>query len=231
MSNRSNEKSANILIVEGEGDRSFLEQLFRVLGLPAEVVLPATAKDLLDHGYNTKKGAYHALDDRLILLQQADSALKRLAIVVDSDHGKDGQGFSKTLTELTNIFNDYGYEQDSSYKNNGFVFAHKDQNIRPVGAWIMPNNQDDGAIESWIQQCFDPKKCHLLPHAQQTVLDLPDRQFTGNNLPKAEVATWLAWQKRPSIGLYAAVPLLNDQAKPYKDLVNWLQYLFVVEEA
>jgi hypothetical protein len=231
MSNRSNEKSANILIVEGEGDRSFLEQLFRVLGLPAEVVLPATAKDLLDHGYNTKKGAYHALDDRLILLQQADSALKRLAIVVDSDHGKDGQGFSKTLTELTKIFNDYGYEQDSSYTNNGFVFAHKDQNIRPVGAWIMPNNQDDGAIESWIQQCFDPKKCHLLPHAQQTVSDLPDRQFTGNNLPKAEIATWLAWQKRPSIGLYAAVPLLNDQAQPYKDLVNWLQYLFVMEEA
>lgn len=230
MSNRRQINSENILIVEGEGDRSFLEQLFRVLGLPAEVVLPATAKDLLDHGYNTKKGAYHALEDRLILLQQADSSLKRLAIVVDSDHGQDGQGFSKTLNDLVKIFNDYGYEQDLNYTDNGFVFAHTDQNIKPVGAWVMPNNQDDGAIESWIQQCFDPAKCHLLPHAQQTVAALPNRQFTGNNLPKAEIATWLAWQKRPSIGLYAAVPLLDDQAQPYKDLVNWLQYLFVVQE-
>lgn len=225
MSKRRNEHAENILLVEGEGDRSFLEQLCNRLKLPAEVVLPATAKDLLDDGYNTKQGAYDALEDRLNLLQQADSALKRLAIIVDADHCKDGQGFDKTHLALTAILQKYEYDQ-LDCQSGGLVFAHKDENIKPIGVWIMPNNQHDGAIESWIKSCSDPQKCDLLKHAEQTVSNLPNRRFTGNNLAKSEVATWLAWQRKPSIGLYAAVPLLDEQAESYQQLVNWLRYLF-----
>lgn len=45
---------------------------------------------------------------------------------------------------------------------------------------------------------------------------------------KAEVATWLAWQKKPGQGLYAACDdnLLNTQAQLYVELLAWLNLVF-----
>lgn len=227
-------QNTHLLIVEGEVDKKLIQRLCKKLQLQDVDVKPTTPEDLeiLGRG-NGKEGVYQALEDVIPELFDISKPLKKFAVMVDADQSKDGQGFVQTLAKISQKLSDFDYSLDEyqSKKAQGLIFSHSDLNTAAIGVWIMPNNQDDGAIESWIQQCFDPKKCHLLPHAQQTVLDLPDRQFTGNNLPKAEIATWLAWQKRPSIGLYAAVPLLNDQAQPYKDLVNWLQYLFVVEEA
>lgn len=226
-------QATHLLIVEGEVDKKLIQRLCKKLQLQDIYVQPTTPEELEIVGRgNGKEGVYQALEDFIPELFDIDKPLKKLAVMVDADQSTDGQGFAQTLGKITQKLSefDYSFDQYQSTQAQGLIFSHSDPNTAVIGVWIMPNNQDDGAIESWIQQCFDPAKCHLLPHAQQTVAALPNRQFTGNNLPKAEIATWLAWQKRPSIGLYAAVPLLDDQAQPYKDLVNWLQYLFVVRE-
>lgn len=220
-----NNHSENILIVEGEADRSFLEQLCNKLQLSTEVITIATPKNLLDDGYNTKAGAFQAFTDRLRLLQ-ADSALKKLAIVVDADHQKDGQGFKKTFDDISKILADFDFYHAVDEPQHGFIFKYSGEGVHSVGVWIMPNNAADGAIESWIGQCVDAEKCHLLPHAKHVVNTLPECTFSGNNQQKAEIATWLAWQKRPSIGLYAAVPFLNEQAAAYRQLKHWLEVVF-----
>ncbi len=228
---RKNINHANILIVEGEGDRSCLEQLCHTLKISPDIVLPATPKDLLDDGYDSKQGVYIALEDRLDLLKQADSPLKRLAIIVDADQAKDGQSFQTTFDTIEQRLQafDYHFDSQASNDSSGLIFSHSDLGFNPIGVWIMPNNSADGAIESWISECIDPVKCDLFPHAQTVVNGLStsfNRTFTGNKKAKADVATWLAWQRSPSIGLYAAVPLLNTQSTHYQNLVTWLNYVF-----
>ncbi|MDO9176902.1 MAG: hypothetical protein Q7U16_01060 [Agitococcus sp.] len=223
---RKNINHANILIVEGEGDRSCLEQLCSKLDISPKILLPVTPKDLLDSAYNSKQGVYAVFKDALEDLR--DSHSKRLAIIVDADQAKDGQSFQTTFDTIEQRLQafDYRFDSQASIEACGLIFSHPDAGFHPIGVWIMPNNQEDGAIESWISACIDPAKCHLFPHAQTVIQALPNRTFEGNKKAKAEVATWLAWQKSPSIGLYAAVGLLDSQSSEYKNLVTWLNYVF-----
>ena len=228
---RKNINHANILIVEGEGDRSCLEQLCRTLNISPDIFLPASPKDLLDDGYDSKQGVYIALEDRLELLKQADSPLKRLAIIVDADQTQHGQGYSKTFDEVSRRLQAFDYHLDSqaSTQANGLVFSHQDEGFNPIGVWIMPNNQQDGAIESWISNCISNTEQPLFSHAKSvvnTVSTTFNRTFTGNKKSKADIATWLAWQKSPNIGLYTAVNLLDSQSPEYNNLVAWLHYIF-----
>lgn len=226
---RKNINHANILIVEGEGDRSCLEQLCSKLDISPKILLPVTPKDLLDNAYNSKQGVYAVLKDALEDLR--DSHLKRLAIIVDADQAKDGQSFQTTfdtIEQRLQVF-DYRFDSQASIEACGLIFSHPDAGFHPIGVWIMPNNQEDGAIESWISACINNTELPLFNHATTVVNELStsfNRTFEGNKQAKAEVATWLAWQKSPSIGLYAAVDLLDSQSSEYKNLVTWLNYVF-----
>lgn len=215
----------HILLVEGEADRSCIEQLCIELNISPRVFLPATPKDLLNPAYNSKQGVYTALDDLLEQLQ--DQSLERLAIIVDADQQQDGQGYQVSFNKISEILqaHSYSFDQALSQQAQGLVFTHNN-GLNPIGVWIMPNNQDSGVIEHWIAETIDNTKCSLFSHAQTTIKTLPTRTFAGNKLAKAEIATWLAWQKSPSIGLYAAVPLLDKNADLHKKLVTWLQFIF-----
>ena len=207
--------SANLLIVEGEVDKKFIKRLCNQHGMSLVHVFPATPEDLLSDGCgNGKSGVYQALEDFLPNLADASKPLKRLAIIVDADQAKDGQSFQTTFDTIEQRLQafDYHFDSQASNDSSGLIFSHSDLGFNPIGVWIMPNNSADGAIESWISECIDPVKCDLFPHAQTVIQALPNRTFEGNNKAKAEVATWLAWQRSPSIGLYAAVPLLNTQS-------------------
>ncbi|MEC7121179.1 MAG: DUF3226 domain-containing protein [Pseudomonadota bacterium] len=226
-------QAAHWLVVEGEADKKLIARICKKLHIQSVEVKPTTPEELEVSGRgNGKAGVYQSLEDFIPDLFDVDKPLKKLAVMVDADQTIHGEGFAKTLAEITARLAKFDYTLDvaQSTQANGLVFSMvSEPNLPAIGVWIMPNNQDDGAIESWIKSCSDPQRCHLLAHAEQTVSNLPNRSFTGNNLPKAEVATWLAWQKKPSIGLYAAVPLLDEQAQSYQQLVSWLKYLFSSE--
>jgi len=53
-------------------------------------------------------------------------------------------------------------------------------------------------------------------------------KFQSWHKTKAEVATWLAWQKKPEHGLYNAVQsdLLNTESSLFKELHAWLKHVF-----
>lgn len=222
-------QAAHLLVVEGEVDKKLIQRLCKTLQLNTIQVQPVTPEELEVSGRgNGKEGVYQSLADFIPDLIDADKPLKKLAIMVDADQEIDGQGYTVTLQKISEKLQDFDYQWDQQRSDiaQGLIFSHPDANMPLIGAWVMPNNQDDGAIESWIRACANAQKCHLLPHAQSTVASLPNRIFQGNHLPKAEIATWLAWQKKPSIGLYAAVPLLDEAAPEYQQLVSWLRYLF-----
>lgn len=215
----------NILLVEGEADRAFFEALCKRFKLAVDVRV-TTPRDA-GHNFDTKQAAFSVLETTY-LIQLADGTLERLAIVIDADRVADGSGFELTLAQLSQRLNPAGYVLRTDAEPGGLLFAHKD-GLKDIGAWIMPNNADEGALEHWVQTNLHPDEGALMQHAKASINQFPNEpKFKPIRRTKAEVATWLAWQAEPDHGLWqAAKPSLLDESAPqFQALKVWLETVF-----
>lgn len=215
----------NILLVEGETDRGFFEALCKNLQLEVKVYV-TTPRDA-GHIINSKQAAFAVLETTY-LPQLYDGQLKRLAIVIDADQDVNGEGFARTLTRLTDRLIPAGYQLRPESGSSGFLFRHSD-GLKDLGAWLMPNNADDGMLEDWIQLNLHPQEAALMQHAKASIDQIPGgAKFKPLRRSKAEVATWLAWQTDPDHGLWQAVKpgLLNESAPQLQALKEWLMSVF-----
>lgn len=215
----------NILLVEGEADRGFFEELCKLLKISVDIHVVAP-KDI-GGTHNSKEGVLSLLTE-LLLPQLQDGQLERIGVVVDADMLNHGTGFTVTLQRFVDKLAGEKYDQDLM-EINGLIFKHQD-GLANLGLWVMPNNADDGMLENWIKQCLNPNEVILYQHGEQSIDTIPSRfKFQPWNRTKAEVATWLAWQEKPGHGLYNAVTtdLLNTDAPLFKKLQAWLVHVFV----
>lgn len=85
-----------LLLVEGESDKSFFEEICKTLGLHyiVTVALPKS----VGGSYNTKEGVFNHLPN--LLKQLCDAQITRLAVVVDADSEVNGVVTSEYLTGL-----------------------------------------------------------------------------------------------------------------------------------
>ncbi len=222
--------SSYILLVEGEADRGFLEQVCKKLNLNPEIK-PAIPKDYqADYDeflHNGKQAVRKLLNDLLPDLVDEESTLKRLAAIVDADYAK-GLGFQETLDQFKSTASEHGFiflENNS----NGLIFKNGDLMF---GLWIMPNNQDEGMLEHFIKKCIksDDKEQELFNKAAETIQTISEPKFDKTiHLTKAEIATWLAWQKTPGHGFYVSVKdnLLQTDHALFQELEKWLKHIFI----
>lgn len=216
----------NVLLVEGEADRAFFEALCKRFNLTVYLPQVTTPRDA-GHKFDTKQAALSVLEEPY-LRQLADGTTERLAIVIDADRVIDGGGFERTLTQLSQRLNPAGYVLRTDAESGGLLFAHND-GLNDIGAWIMPNNADEGALEHWIQTNLHPDESALMQHAKASIDHIPGGpKFKPLRRSKAEVATWLAWQSDPDHGLWQALkPGLLDEAAPqFQALKAWLMQVF-----
>lgn len=219
--------SKNILLVEGEADRSFFEVICRQLSIDASIHV-AAPKDLIASQVtkNTKEGVFSLLPE--LLKQLEDGTTEKLAVVVDADSMVNGGGFQKACDRVGRIVKPAGFDLVTSRSAAGLVFENSD-GFADLGLWVMPNNADEGMLEDWIKQCLHPGEDALYQHAGTSIDAIPGGpKFKPLHRTKAEVATWLAWQEKPGHGLYnAASPdLLNTSAPLFVDMHAWLQHVF-----
>jgi hypothetical protein len=213
----------HVLLVEGYGDRDFFEQVCKQLPLNP-VVKVATSKDF-QFGKNTKEDVFKLLPGLLKRIEARE--LERLAIVVDADKAEHGSGYDKTIARFIQIFADYDFALAES-KTNGLLFKHADE-LADIGVWIMPNNQDEGILEDFIKECVAETEQPLFDHAIDVVENLPEpKKFAKHHYSKAEIATWLAWQKPPGHGFYYTVSdnLLNTDHPLFQEMQEWLDAVF-----
>ena len=215
--------SESLLLVEGESDKSFFEELKKHINLPFEIQI-APPKDV-GGDKNTKQGVYNHLPK--VLKQLADAKLKYLAVVVDADdtNVNPPDGYENTLKKVTAIIN--AYDSSYVYESDTLSFKHSD-GLADIGLWIMPNNQDKGMLEDLIKTCIHADEQDLLNHAVNTVSTVPNKKFKPHHYSKAEIATWLAWQKKPALGLYCAIEdkLLDKNHNLFQKLEHWLKQCF-----
>jgi len=214
------------LLVEGEVDRSFFEEVCKTLGLH-EIVTVAPPKDI-GGSHNSKEGVFNLLPN--LLNQLGDAQITRLAVVVDADSEDNGGGYHRAIDRVTEIVEPYGFTLRPN-SVGGIIFQHND-GLADFGLWVMPNNYDEGMLEDWIKRCVHSNENKLFTHAQEVVDTLPLTKFKPIHISKAEVATWLAWQKQPGHGLYRAVEdqLIDMDSKLFLELKDWLTHIYSSED-
>ncbi|MFV9629550.1 MAG: DUF3226 domain-containing protein [Methanosarcinales archaeon] len=211
-----------ILLVEGEADRSFFVEVCRTLELHTSVIV-AVPKDV-GGSHNTKEGVFNHLPTQLKQLD--DASITRLAVVVDADSEDNGGGYKHVIDRVAKIVTSYGFTLASN-PVGGVLFQHND-GLADFGLWVMPNNCDDGMLEDWIKSCVHENEHELFEHAEIVVDTLPQTKFKPIHISKAEVATWLAWQKQPGHGFYRAIEdeLIDTNSALFKELSVWLTHIY-----
>lgn len=231
--NSTTVNSSHILLVEGEDDRGFFEQVCKSLQLNPDIKVAPPKDYQADYEEtlrNGKQGALNLLEDLLTELLDESAAIKRLALIIDADYDTEeakGLGYQKTIKQICDRVAEYNFGLVSN-QTRGLFFEHGD-GVAKFGLWIMPNNEQDGMLEDFIKTCIKTNEQSLFTHAVQVVDDVPDKKFKSHHYSKAQVNTWLAWQKPPGHGLYYSVSdkLLNDEHALFQDLTQWLKQIFI----
>jgi len=213
-----------ILLVEGDQDKSFFEKICKKLSLDATVQV-APPKDI-GGMYNTKGGVFNHLEVLLPLL--SDGQITNIAVIVDADYIRHGSGYRKTIEKISEILEDFDFQLKTNLANeNGLYFENSD-GLHDFGLWVMPNNAQEGMLEDWIKFCVKEDEKILFQHASDVVQNLLHPKFKPHLTTKAEIATWLAWQKTPGHGLYSAIKeeLLDENSMTFQNLCQWLKHIF-----
>lgn len=220
--------SRQVLLVEGESDRGFLEEVCKALDLHTKVEVSPPKR--VGGSHNTREGVFNHLKN-VMLKQLDDATITRLAIVVDADSDVNGCGYSRTIQRVTRIVEPHGFTLKSD-SLDGVIFKHND-GLADFGLWVMPNNLGEGMLEDFIKTCVKSEEHGLLAHATTVVGTLPQPpKFKQIHTSKAEVATWMAWQEKPGHGLYHAVEkeLIDMNSALFRELCDWLTYIYISED-
>jgi hypothetical protein len=216
----------NILLVEGETDKL----LFSVICDFAKIypMIKVAPPKELGGGSNTKGSVFTIL--ATLLNQLPDGTIRRLAVIVDADHPENnGMGYRKTLDEFARIAGKAGYTRISPKGlRAGILFGHND-GLYDLGLWIMPDNRMDGTLEHWLKHCVHQTDSPLYQNACRAIEAFAKPQkFSDLNRVKAEISTWLAWQRIPGQGAHAAcrAGLIDRDKDLFAGLTDWLLRVF-----
>jgi hypothetical protein len=158
-----------------------------------------------------------------VRVDQAD--IQTIGIIVDADSDLAVQ-WKNCRKELQTI----GYNVAETPDADGTIILS--ENLPKLGIWVMPNNQTQGMLEDFIKTLIEENDL-LLPRAK-AILDILQKdgihQYNvGTKRSKAELHTWLAWQKEPGQTMGNAITqkyLTNFSSPECKAFIKWLTDLF-----
>ena len=204
--------SRKILLVEGRDDEHVLKNL-------------CGQRDIqhLDE-IRPHEGAEDLLGALSIQLRAGSEEGDVVGVVIDAD-----QDPAARWRSIRERLTQEGYEDVPEQPDpDGTTIEPPDESLLPrVGVWVMPNNQDCGNLEDFLQSLV-PQQDSLLVHATGVVKDLPEQRFGDNDKAKAVMHTWLAWQSSPGrpYGTAISAGFLDPSMPEANRLVSWLTRLF-----
>jgi hypothetical protein len=227
-------KKDYVLFVEGEDDKSFFTKIIALTDLNADIPNIQVAPPKEFNGKDSKGGIFERLP--FLLEQIKDGTLSKLAIVVDADYDKKeggGLGCQRTIDKIAEIVSvppyHFALTERPKLQSGGLLFKSSN-GYNTLGLWVMPDNQQDGMLEDFIKDCIKSDELALFNYAKEVVKNVPNKKFEEHHHSKAEVATWIAWQKPPGHGIYYSVRennlLLDEESKLFKELKVWLKQVF-----
>jgi hypothetical protein len=199
------------LLVESVNDQYVVFHLLKKHGISDDFKI--TSKDGIDN-------VFKAL--RIQLKFQDDEKLERIGIVIDAN-----ADLEKRWSELRKILGGAGYMNLPDMPSPTGTIIRQD-GLPVFGVWLMPNNTIAGILENFIAFLI-PEKDTLWQLAYTTVSGLSEKRFASKDEIKAQIHTWLAWQKDPGtpMGWSITKGYLNANAPMAHKFIDWLKTLFV----
>jgi hypothetical protein len=109
------------------------------------------------------------------------------------------------------------------------LIVETDDRIR-VGIWIMPDNKLPGMLETFLGYLLPDDTSALWKFAKSTIGTAKARgaPFTEAHRDKAQIYSWLAWQKPPGLQLHIAIKerILDPKHPEAQKFVNWFRQLY-----
>jgi hypothetical protein len=209
--------NVNRLIVEGVDDYHFIANLLYNYSIKFDKKTQYEIK--------AEKGIYKLfkhLPGELIA-----SDYLSLGIIVDAD-----QDIKSRIDTFNNFLLSNKMERYNSVNNQGFICNYHDN--KKIGIWIMPDNQNTGCLENFISSLIDPNdKLWPIANSIVTTVSQTEMRFMPQHTIKAEIHTWLAWQKQPGMrmGQVFESKYINPHSPQAKNFVNWVKRLFGINNA
>ena len=225
-----NAKPVKILLVEGKNDFHLIKQLIGKYNIYSDE-LKGQNNYLIENATNIgvrplggKTAVNKVLKNYLV-----DGDTHQLGIVVDADES--ATSTYQSIVDFVAKQNGIA-EFPSTLATTGIIttYTRPPQPPLRLGLWIMPDNQDTGFLEHFASELIPPTD-QLWPLAQQTITNLPERRYPTtprDHTRKAELHTWLAWQKEPGkpMGIAVRSDYLQHDALLAQNFVTWIRAVF-----
>ena len=216
---------AQQLIVEGK-DGIFISVLCKKCGLEKPEGYADDQK--FKKEFINEAGGY---DNAIKALKEAldNPSLQNIGIVVDADELGPAARWDAVKAVLSQKIPDIQLPSDPD--PFGTVVRHNNNLV--VGIWIMPDNQQIGYLEHFIERLIPAEQDAIRRHANDKVEELSSlnlQRFTDPKKQKAMLHTWLAWQQQPGSPFGTALNegYLDHEAELARHFVEWFKTVFIL---
>ena len=215
------------LIVEAESDKSFIQAFLRHEKLNLQLNIDvATPQDFESTAYTTKQAVFQQLPRLVKLLETGQ--VSHIGILVDMDFTNKTDIKTQNLRQISERLNPLGFHQRQQQNNNsGFYFENSDYD-NPIGVWLMPNNQDEGYLETWVKMAMSADQQSHFTQIENFIQSLGTSHFKNpvTAMDKARIFTWLSTQTKPTQDLSKSLELIAANNPVYQNFKHWLVTTF-----
>ena len=215
------------LIVEAESDKSFIQAFLRHEKLNLQLNIDvATPQDFESTTYTTKQAVFQQLPRLVKLLETGQ--VSHIGILVDMDFTNKTDIKTQNLRQISERLNPLGFHQRQQQNNNsGFYFENSDYD-NPIGVWLMPNNEDEGYLETWVKMAMSSDQQSHFTQIENFIQSLGTSHFKNPviAMDKARIFTWLSTQTKPTQDLSKSLELIAAKNPVYQNFKHWLVTTF-----
>jgi hypothetical protein len=208
------------MIVEG------MDDVHSVVGLMKAHVDWPKEEHLWPVHIHMGNGAEEILRDGVLASYLMSSVVKVFGVMLDADAKPNGR-YDSIRAMCVGIFPDL----PRNLAPEGIVVENADGHR--LGVWIMPDNATEGCIDFFLKLLVPPKSKAVWEHAEESVEGATKLgcKLEGNNLAKAKLYTWLAWQETPgqSPGIALTKKVLDPASATAQSFVEWFRKLYQIQ--
>ncbi|SMN16332.1 hypothetical protein CRYPD_990 [uncultured Candidatus Thioglobus sp.] len=179
-----------------------------------------------DNKINTQFGFCNCENDNQVLSQlnallQGSNQPEIIGIILDADNDINAR-YQEIINKTTKFYK----KLPSSILKTGLV--HTENGLPKLGVWIMPNNQDNGALEKFYLELATDIDTAFINDVIKRAENKKLTSFKSQHRNKAIMHTYFAWQDSPSDPLHSAINkiALDNSQEIATTFKIWLVQLF-----
>ncbi len=200
-------EAKSVLLLEGSDDCNIISKFCEGNAIRA------------DFGFCNCGGDNQVLHKLNALLKKSDPP-EVIGVILDAD-----QNIDERYQEIKAKVADF-YNLPKNMPKDGLV--HLEKGCPKLGIWIMPNNQDNGALEEFYLKLATDIDTAFIDNTIQEAEKKELTSFKSQHRKKAIMHTYFAWQDTPGMPLHAAINkiVLDNNAEIAHVFKGWLISLF-----